>query len=356
MRKSPVDAPVAYGPGAACLSLLLGLGLQTVPAAAASSTCQPAPDPVISLSYGSRYTDDDKSRSTLDAESNAEVNKALRPVDDFIRDLVNASNKVLKERDQHKAAAQADCVLSQIATWAHADALSKLDSYAARLSSGARISGIAEAYRQIRPFISDMDQAVLIEDWLTTRANEQIDFWEKDATTGARTGNLRAWSALAVLNIGEVTQNDGFIWWSAASAMRILCTARKDGSLPQETKRGSYGLHYQFHALAPLVTIAARLDDRGAPILKSCDGALERVVTYAFDDYAQKGALTEGYSGKQQSYFDGTEDLEDHELAFMAAYLRLVPNSPLGKWVLDTTKLSNSKLGGDQRLLWQIDA
>ncbi|CUH80081.1 alginate lyase family protein [Tropicibacter naphthalenivorans] len=320
----------------------------------ALANCAAAPDPVISLDYGSRYQDGDSSRSTLDEDSNAAVNDALRPVDDFIRDLASASDDVL--RGGAKAQETADCVIAQIADWARADALSDLGSFTARLSVGARISGIAEAYRQVRPFASDLSAATTIEDWLHARATEQLAFWEKEATTGARVGNLRGWAALALLNVGEVTGDDALVAWASASAVRILCTARADGSLPQETKRGAYGLHYQFHALSPLTTIAARLDGVGRPITGLCGDALQRVVAYAFADYDAGGALTKGYSGKDQSYFDGTESLEPHELAFLPAYLRLFPGSPLVTRANALETLSNSKLGGNQRLLWDPES
>ncbi|SFL61088.1 poly(beta-D-mannuronate) lyase [Loktanella salsilacus] len=340
---------------ALALGVMLGSAgtMTATPAFAVDAECAAAPEPVISLNYGSRYTDDDDTRSTLDVDSNEVVNAALRPVDDFIRDLVARSNGVLNESDPTSASGAADCVLAQIATWARAEALSDLDSFTARLSMGARIGAIAEAYRQVRPLITDLKAVADVDQWLIQRAQEQLEFWEKEATSGARTGNLRAWAALALLNIGEVTNTDTFVWWASASAVRILCTAREDGSLPQETKRGSYGLHYQFHALSPLVTIAARLDRAGLPMTTSCNNALPRVVEYAFNDFEQEGALTQEYSGARQSYFDGTETLEDHELAFLGAYVSLFPNSPLVDRAQKTENLSNSKLGGDQRLLWQ---
>ncbi len=340
-------------PMLACSVMICGAGAMIpTEAFAIDAACAPAAEPVISLDYGSRYTDDDKSRSTIDADSNEAVNTALRPVDDFIRDLVVGANDVLNETDPATASTAADCVLTQIAVWARADALSDLSSYTARLSVGARIGAIAEAYRQIRPQVTDLKAVADVDQWLITRGDEQLAFWEEEATSGARTGNLRAWAALALLNIGEVTDTDTFVWWAGASSVRILCTARDDGSLPQETKRGSYGLHYQFHALSPLVTIAARLDQAGMPITTVCNDALTRVVDYAFNDLDQEGALTQEYSGAQQSYFDGTETMEDHELAFLGPYVTLFPQSNLAARAEGIESLSNSKLGGDQRLLW----
>ena len=317
---------------------------------AAASACAPAPDAVVTLDYGSRYVADDASRSTVDDESNEAVNAALRPVDDFIQDLARDANAVLE--DGAEAAELAACVGNRISAWAEADALSDLDSFAANLSVGARIAGIAEAWRQVRPYAGLAVDGDAIEGWLTERARQQVDFWETEATSGARVGNLRAWAAYGVRQVGDLTGDDGLRMWGYASAVRILCTAREDGSLPQETKRGRYGLHYQLHAITPLVSLAAWADRDGIDIVSACDAALPRVIDYAVRDLAAEGALTEAYAGKPQSYFDGGETLRPHEMAWLAPWLSLRPDSPLSEQAAALPRLSNSKIGGDQTLIW----
>jgi len=328
------------------LALLLSIGLT----AQAAAACFPAAEPVITLEYGSRYVADDATRSIIDEQSNAEVNKALRPVDDFIRDLASAANAVTLGGSAE--ADLADCVVARIAAWAWADALSELRSLTAQLSIGSRLAGIAEAYRQVRPHAEINHRTAAIERWLAKRSRDQIDFWEMDATHGARRGNLRAWASLAIFLTADLTDDDAGRFWAFASVARILCSAREDGSLPQETKRGKWGLHYQFHAIAPLVTIAARRSESDPDLTKICKAALPRAVAFALQDFAAGGIRTTEYSGAVQSYFDGTHKLEPHALAWLPAYLTLFPADEVAQSASRTQDFVNSKLGGKQRLLW----
>lgn len=310
-----------------------------------SFACGSVADPVVSLDYGSRYQDGDDSRSTLDATSNAEVDAALGPIDDFIRGLARDSNTVIREADT----VLADCVMTQIASWAEAGALSDLGSFTARLSVGSRFAGIAFAYRNVRPYSTRPDQARIIEDWLDARIAEQIIFWEEEATPGAKVGNLRAWSSLATVLVADMVDNDAYRHWAAWSISNILCTARDDGSLPQETKRGGYALHYQLHAVAALVPTVLILQDAGIDLVPACNEALGRAVNFAVTDIAAVGAASAGYAGKPQTLFDD-DGVQPHAMAWTVPYAQLRGVTPLAVTTYDPP--SNSKLGGDQTLVW----
>jgi len=210
-------------------------------------------------------------------------------------------------------------------------------------------------YRQVAPFSRDAAARATIEDWLGRRAAEQMAFWEEDATAGAKTGNLRAWGTLAINLTGEIRADPVALRWSAWSATYLQCEALEDGSLPQEMRRGKYALHYQLHAIAPLVLTTRLLEDQGFSIAGVCDNALDRIVAFAFNDL-ETGAASEAYSGKVQSYFDGTEELRSFELAWIEAYLSLTPHADLDAFAEDFRPLGHSKLGGDQALLWRNES
>ncbi|MEL6838253.1 MAG: alginate lyase family protein [Pseudomonadota bacterium] len=311
--------------------------------------CPPTPDPVVSLNYGSRYTDESKSRSDIDEQSNAEVNAALAPIETFIRDLVKMANDVTAaEGDQM---AQADCVIDQLATWAAADALSELRSYTAQLSVGSRLAGLAMIYNQVAPYSSNPTKRKVFKDWLAARTEEQMLFWEQDATSGARLGNLRGWATLAINLSAEINEDPVALRWSAWSASLMQCEARADGSLPQETRRGKYALHYQLHAIAPMVVTTLLLEQQGMSIRDICDNALDRIVRFALDDL-ETGESSQAYSGEVQSYFDGTEELRSFQLAWLEAYLALSWDPELDAFAEQYRPLGHSKLGGSQALLW----
>ncbi len=335
------------------VSTLVGAGLMLSAPTFASANdeleCSPPPEPVISLSYGSRYTAESESRSDIDEASNAEVDAALDPIDDFLRDLTQTANAITRGDDDQVA--QADCLIEQIATWAEADAFSELKTITANFSIGARLAGFAFAYKQAAPFSTNPQHRAVIEDWLSSRVSEQMLFWEEDATQGAKRGNLRAWATLAVNLVADITDDPVALRWSAWSASFLQCQALEDGSLPQEMRRGKYALHYQLHAISPLVVTTLFLEQQGMSIKGVCDNALDRIVAFAINDI-EDGKASEAYSGEVQSYFDGTDTLDSFEMAWLEAYLILSPNPELDALADEFRPLGNSKLGGDQELLW----
>lgn len=316
--------------------------------AAAENPCSAGIDPVVSLDFGSRYADGDPSRSTLDKTSSQAVTAALKPADTFVRQLARDANAVL----ERPSAEAADCVTAQIAEWATADALSEMESFNAKLAVGSRLAGIAEAYRQVRPHATPGPAHQAISDWLIRRSRDQIDFWEIEATSGARDGNLRAWATLAIHLSGELAQDDFALMWARASFARIVCTARADGSLPQETKRGSYALHYQFHAIAPLVATAAHAQRMGTPIHALCGDALSRAVDFALTDLDAGGVASQSYSGQPQGFVEKNPEDNAHHFAWLPAYQSLVQDKTAARYLARFDRLLNSKLGGDQSLIW----
>lgn len=336
------------------VTMLVGAGLMLSNPSIASAddefVCDTPPEPVISLSYGSRYTDESETRSDIDEEGNAEVNAALGPIDDFLRDLTRTANAVTRGDDDRVV--QADCLIAQMAVWAEADAFSELKTITANFSIGSRLAGFAFAYKQAAPYSTNPQHRTMIEDWLSSRISEQMLFWEEDATFGAKRGNLRAWATLAVNLVADITDDPVALRWSAWSASFLQCQALEDGSLPQEMRRAKYALHYQLHAITPLVVTTLLLEQQGMSITGVCDNALDRIVAFAVNDIAD-GKASQAYSGEVQSYFDGTDTLDSFEMAWLEAYLVLAPNPELETLADEFRPLSHSKLGGDQALLWK---
>ncbi|MDT8857102.1 alginate lyase family protein [Paracoccaceae bacterium Fryx2] len=311
--------------------------------------CATTPEPVVSLDHGSRYDARDKSRSDFDEASNDDVNAQLKPVDSFISDLALAANRAVSSPDDRSAAA--DCVLSGLAVWARADALSDLATMNARLSAPSRIAGLAFAYAQVEPFLAASEDRAMVEGWLSAGATATMTYFDTEAPKNAGRNNLRAWAALAVARIGLTTGDAAMIDWADASVRLVACQAAPDGSLPLEMARKELALHYQLHAVTPLVVTAALLQGRGHDLFRACDGAIHRSVNFvlaAFDD----PALVETRTGHAQSYFNGSEELRGFELAWAEAYLSVFHAPRLAQFVAGYGALGNSKIGGRQSLVW----
>ena len=113
----------------------------------AMAACGDVPDPVVSLSFESRYAADDPSRSKIDIEAEAAAKQALADLDRFISDLSKRSDKAADAGDRDGAA----CVMAALATWAQADALSDLVGDTVQLTIGSRIAALAMIAAQVAP-------------------------------------------------------------------------------------------------------------------------------------------------------------------------------------------------------------
>ncbi len=313
--------------------------------------CEAVPTPVVRLDHGSRYTAEDASRSAFDEASNDEVNRQLKPVDDFITDLAGAANKAVSSEEDRSVAAE--CVLAGLTTWAKAGALSDLATMNAQLSVPSRVAGLAFAYAQVRPFLSPSSATKRVDGWLAERARATMEYFDTDAPKNASRNNLRAWAALAVARVGLTLDDTSMIDWADASVRLVVCQAAPDGSLPLEMARRELALHYQLHAVTPLVVTAALLKDARPELFDACDGAIHRTVDFVVAAFEDPG-LVDRIAGREQSYFDGSEKLRGFELAWAEAYLSLFDDAELRAFVKSYGALGNSKLGGKQSVLWGI--
>ena len=334
-------------------SLALGMALLASPLAAEEGPeCPKIAEPVISLGFGSRYTDDSANRSDFDEEGDKAVTAALKPIDTFITDLAKQTD-ILNDPEAESAAADAaaSCVLDSIRIWAEADALSDLTTQGANLSAPSRVGGLAFAYAAVRAYQPDAPPDETIETWLRDRALQTMAYFDNDAPPRASQNNLRAWAGLAVARIGLSLQDETLITWAADTVELVICTAAPDGSLPNEMWRGRLALHYQLHAVAPLVTTTALLQEARPELFASCGNALPRVVTFTLAGLKDPSPV-EKITGKEQTVGGVKRKPRDFELAWVPAYLHLDPEAELDVEIDPTAKLGNSKLGGDQRLLW----
>lgn len=325
---------------------------------AALAQCDPAPPPVVTLAFDSRYEAGDATRSEIVEAAEAAAEAALEPVDDFIRALATDANRALQDLAEDKperARERAACVAAQAAEWARAGALGDLASPTARLTVGARLAGLALVLLQAEAAGAageDMDEAAA---WLRGLQRDQAAFWESEAPEGARRGNLRAWAGLAGVAVGRLAGDGALRDAGARDLAFVACTAAPDGSLPREMERGRLALGYQLHALSALVPGALLLQGDGVRLLDACDGALDRAVAFAAADIAAEGTLSAALAGAPSSLFDGGDALRGFDLAWAEAYGRLEGarhRAVIEALAAPFRPLASSKLGGDQGRVW----
>jgi len=327
---------------AAAMSLLLGT-TPPLPAEEKGFACPAPPTPVTSLTYGSRYTDDSSTRSDIDEASNAAVDEALKPVEQFINDLVRMSNAALMDGDKARAA----CVLDWLTAWADASALTDLRTLNVQLSVPARYAGLAMALLQAEVAGGlDAEKRRRVVGWLTTAAGSMIEFFDTEAPTNASKNNLRAWAGLAAAAIGRLDNDKALLDWAKGSFELVACQANPDGSLPLEMNRADKALNYQLHATAPLIVTADLLAATGYDGYAACGGKLTQIAAFslrALDD----PAIVQAIAGKEQTFQTGKQEIEPFMLAWVEPLLRHHPDKAISAYVDDLRPLSHAKLGGN---------
>jgi poly(beta-D-mannuronate) lyase len=326
-------------------------------ASAAFSKCKDVPSPVGKVELPSRYTDGSATRSEIDKAENARVNEILKPVDKFVSVLAKQTTDTLrlgKGTEREKAKVLADCVMAGLDRWATADALSRLTRVNAKLAIPSRIGGAAFAYALAPPHATRNEaRKQRISTWLLTRAKDAAKFFDDPKTPPrAASTNLRMWATLAVLRVGLAAQRARLVLWSQASFRDALCAANKDGSLPLEMERGPLALHYQIHAVAPIVVGIALLKSDGKDLSKTCGNAVSRVVSFTVAAI-KNPALASAHGGVKQKGISGVSSLEAFELAWIPVRQSLGLSPNLKGFAPSKMVLSNSKLGGNQTLIWE---
>ncbi len=311
-----------------------------------AQSCPPFAEPVLDLAFKSRYATGDETRSEIDPERAAAAEAALEPLDDFVTNLTERTDAALSGGDPAGAA----CVLAELAHWAQADALSDLGTQTVELTIASRLAGLALVAGQVSSSGDPRDFAA-VSAWLGRRMDEQMVFWE-GAPDGAAQGNLRAWAALAGAAVALVTDDAVTRGWAAWSVAYVACTADAEGSLPQEMRRGELALHYQLHAVAPMVVAAGLLERQGVSVMDKCGRAMDRVVSFTLQDVAAGGAATEARTGVPQTVEAGLDALKDFQLSWGEAWLRLRSDPALEAVISERRPLKYSKLGGDQTRIW----
>ncbi|KQW29598.1 alginate lyase [Rhizobium sp. Root274] len=320
-------------------------------AEAAQQTCFTAPKPVMSLGFGSRYEAASKSRSDLDEESDAKVTKALKPIDEFIQDLAKQISKAGSEKDVATRRLYQRCVVENVYTWAKADALNDMRTPNAKLSIPSRVGGIAIAYAEARNQVPGLgDKQRTIEAWLLKRARETVYFFDNEATKGASRNNLRAWASLGVGEVGILTEDRALVDWAIMSNKTMIEGASPDGSIPLEMNRMQYALHYQLHAMTPLVASVARLCDAGYGKGGADFGKLGSMARFSVNA-VKDPKIVQKINGKAQTVKPGLKT-NASSLAWLEPYVALSNDVNLEKEFASLRPLSNSKLGGNQTALY----
>ena len=86
----------------------------------------------------------------------------------------------------------------------------------------------------------------------------------------------------------------------------------------------------------------------------NCNNALSRVIGFAVADL-DTGAATAAITGKTQTFFDGSDKIDGFQVAWAIPYLtfdKAADRDTMQQLATKYAPLNDSKLGGDQALIW----
>ena len=162
----------------------------------------------------------------------------------------------------------------------------------------------------------------------------------------AAANNHRAWAGLAATQVGLATSRTSLVDWGAESNRLMICSANEDGSLPQEMKRRDKALHYQLHAVAPIVMNASLLQPLKPDSFDVCNGKLDAIVSFTVTSLARPQLVAER-SGAEQTFATKKEKLKAFQIAWLEPYLVHRRNKDAEALAAAYRPLSNSSLGGN---------
>ncbi len=249
--------------------------------------CPATPAPVVDMSgIVSRYDPKDPSQSRIDPGRDAASKAQDAGLAAFAKQIDRLSDRALLTNPPDPALAT--CLMSQLATWARADALSENVENNDRVGQDQAImeqawygAAFASALAKAGGFpAAPGPDADAVKAWLRNLGTSVRSAYSGASGLLRGTNNHRTWAGYAVAAIGVVLDDRTMLGFGRSVLHDALRSVAADGSLPAEMARGEKALTYQFFATLPLAGLVAIADRNGMPLDGPEEAALERLITF----------------------------------------------------------------------------
>ncbi|WP_397449685.1 mannuronate-specific alginate lyase [Pseudomonas sp. NA-150] len=310
-----------------------------------SFSCAAIPAPYTDkLIFRSKYEGSDKSRSTLNEDSE----KAFRDATASITKVEQDTAKIVMQYMRDGRPEQLDCVLNLLTSWAKADALESKDfNHTGKSMRKWALGSMSSSYLHLKfsdshPLAAHQQQAQVIEHWFSTLADQVVSDW--DNLPLDQNNNHTYWAAWSVMATSVVTNRRDLFDWSVKEYRIGANQIDKDGFLPNELKRKQRALSYHNYALPPMAMIASFAQANGVDLRAENNGALQRLGQRVLSGVKDSTAFTQRNGEKQ----DMTDLKINDKFAWLEPYCSLYTCPPE---VLDRKHsmepFKTFRLGGD---------
>jgi hypothetical protein len=272
--------------------------------------------------------------------SSAERQKAFRdatsPVMEYIDAIVRSSDASLIATKNQKQVIE-ECIVHNLSAWAEAHAFvqTPINSQGRAIRTFEAV-GLCIAYLKI---VGEPGQHPIIENWLGELG---WTIWRENRNFHQ---NIEYWSAAAVsICSGLIKKNADAMHIGAAVFNSAMLDIAKNGSLPNEMKRGSRIVHYHQFSLMGLLLI---LNISEANSIELNTSKLGNLVKFTLNETASAGKGL----GLPQEWTKTHENWLYLCLWSDTCSKTLPINLPIAKPADSYFR----NLGGDQKLLWMIE-
>jgi poly(beta-D-mannuronate) lyase len=277
--------------GGAGMKAPFGPGSGVVIGSTPSTPC-PAPIPPVRDVLGTAYYTDVK-HSIIDPAKRAQDSDAAAPLRRFEQIVLEQGDQYLASNGTDKRSS--DCVLSQLDSWAGANALM---GHFWATGEGHRmwaVVGLSIAFLSVRDAPAQNQAAVQrVSRWLSVLGHAI----QKRCEAGVR-NNVYDWAAAAAVASGVAAQDRELFDWGIEAGRNGTLEVSPDGSLPLELSRGQRALSYHSFALTALMLVAEFGRANGADIYSLNDHALDRLANFILVSMQDESAIAQ-LSGVQQ--------------------------------------------------------
>jgi poly(beta-D-mannuronate) lyase len=279
-------------------------GIEKAKSGDSTFTCDAIPKPYTDkLVFRSKYEGSDKSRSTLNADSE----KAFRDATNDITKVERDTAKIVMQYMRDGRPEQLDCALNLLTTWAKADALESKDfNHTGKSMRKWALGSMSSSYLHLKfssshPLAAHQEQAEIIERWFSKLADQVVSDW--DNLPMDKNNNHTYWAAWSVMATSIVTNRRDLFDWSVKEFRVGANQVDKDGFLPNEVKRKQRALAYHNYALPPLAMIASFALANGVDVRPENGGALQRLGDRVLNGVKDNTGFAQR-SGEQQDMTD----------------------------------------------------
>ncbi len=287
--------------------------------------CPAAPAPYTgSLQFRSKYEGSDKARATLNEVSE----KAFRDSTKDITTLERGISKQVMQFMRDGKAAELDCTLNWLSTWADANALMSKDfNHTGKSMRKWALGSMSSSYLRLKfseshPLQGHEAQAQKIEAWFSRLADQVVSDWSNLPLD--KINNHSYWAAWSVMATAIVTDRRDLFDWAVKEFKVGASQIDDQGFLPNELKRRQRALAYHNYALPPLAMIASFAQANGVDLRQENNGALKRLGDRVLAGSKDPEAFEEK-NGEEQ---DMTDLKVDSKYAWLEPYCTLYDCSP----------------------------